>query len=347
MAAALLAGATGAARADEVVLHAVGDVMLAGPWTAELQRQGYDHSFAQVAAELARGDLTLANLESPIARSGTEYTDKRFRFRAEPELAPALRQAGINVVTLANNHSMDFGAAALKETRQHLRAAGVRTVGAGEHLAQARQPLVLQVRRQSLAFLAYSAVEPTAFYATSTRAGTAPAREALMHEDLAAVRPLADHVIVSLHWGTEGLSEVQPHQPALARRLIDAGADIVIGHHPHVLRGVERYRHGLIFYSLGNFAFASRSALAQHGAIVRLRLDGERREAEILPLDVHTPRVGFQPRLLTGAAGQAVVDRLNQLSEPFGTRFASAGGRHALNFSAPAVRLARAAPTSP
>lgn len=323
------------AAPQEVVLHAMGDIMLAGTWAAELQRMGYAQTFAGVAAELARGDINVANLESPIARGGVEYTDKQFRFRADPAVAPALRAAGIHLVSLANNHSMDFGAAALRETREHLHAAGISWMGAGENLDLARRPVLMWVKGQRLAFLAYSAIEPAAFYAGPKRPGTAPAQEDLMLADVAAARAQADHVIVSLHWGTESLSSVQPYQRHLAHRLIDAGADILIGHHPHVLRGVERYRHGLVLYSLGNFVFATRGSQVQHSAIARLRLSPTQRSLELLPLDVHGARVGFAPQLLQGTASQAVVAQVNALSAPFNTRLASEGGRHTLAWSTP------------
>ena len=324
--------ATTIACAEEIVINAVGDIMLAGRWTATLRKAGYDYPFGGVKAELARGDINLANLESPLARCGTEFSSKNFRFRAEPEVAHALRSAGFNLVTLANNHSMDFGWAALAETRRHLSTAGIAWIGAGQNLDEARQMALYTVKGKKIAFLGYSLTQPIEFFASRTRPGTAPGYVNMMTADVANARKQADLVIVSFHWGREASGTVQTYQRDTAHRAIEAGADVIIGHHPHVLQGVERYKGGIIFYSLGNFTFASKSATADVSAIVRLRLNNGQREAELLPLDVLHRRVGFQPRLLSGAKGSAVIEKINQLSRPFKTEIRAQDGRYTLVF---------------
>jgi poly-gamma-glutamate synthesis protein (capsule biosynthesis protein) len=326
----LLAPAFAADR--EIVVNAVGDIMLAGRWTPNIKRAGYGSLFDNIRDELARGDINLANLESPLARGGREFTTKKFRFRGEPAVAPALARAGFNLVTLANNHSMDFGWPALEETRSYLREAGIAWIGAGENLEQARRMALFTVRGKRVAFLGYSLTQPLEFFASPDRPGTAPGYGRLVAADVAAARGKADYVIVSFHWGREASTTVQAYQRDTAHRAIDAGADVVIGHHPHVLQGVERYRRGIIFYSLGNFAFASTSTIADVSALVRLRLDGRQRQAELLPLDVLHRRVRFQPRLLKGDRGAAVISRINQLSRPFGTEIREMGGRYVVTF---------------
>ncbi|ABK98246.1 CapA family protein [Pelobacter propionicus] len=320
------------ATAQEIVVNAVGDIMLAGRWTADLRAAGYDPLFDNLRDELARGDINLANLESPLARCGREFTTKKFRFRGEPAVAPALRRAGFNLVTLANNHSMDFGWPALAETRGHLKDAGIAWIGAGENLEQARRMALFTVRGKRVAFLGYSLTQPLEFFAAPRRPGTAPGYAKLVAADVAAARGKADYVIVSFHWGREASTTVQAYQRDTAHRAIDAGADVIIGHHPHVLQGVERYRRGIIFYSLGNFAFASTSTIADVSALVRLRLDGRQRQAELLPLDVLYRRVRFQPRLLKGDRGAAVISRINELSRPFRTEIREMGGRYVVLF---------------
>ncbi len=320
------------ATAAEIVVNAVGDIMLAGRWIPDLRRAGYDTPFARIRNELSRGDINLANLESPLARGGREFTTKKFRFRGEPAVAPALRRASFNLVTLANNHSMDFGWPALEETRQHLREAGIAWIGAGENLEQARRATIFTVRGKRIAFLGYSLTQPLEFFASHNRPGTAPGYANLVVADVAAARGRADYVIVSFHWGREASTTVQAYQRDTAHKAIDAGADTIIGHHPHVLQGIERYRNGIIFYSLGNFAFASTSTTADVAALVRLRLDGDRRRAELVPLDVLHRRVRFQPRPLTGERGAAVIDRLNRLSRPFGTEIRRQDDRYLVTF---------------
>jgi poly-gamma-glutamate synthesis protein (capsule biosynthesis protein) len=320
------------ACAEEIVINAVGDIMLAGRWTAALRKAGYDYPFGGIKAELARGDINLANLESPLARCGTEFSSKKFRFRAEPEVARALRSASFNLVTLANNHSMDFGWPALAETRRHLGAAGIAWIGAGENLDEARQMALYTIKGKKIAFLGYSLTQPIEFFANRTRPGTAPGYANLVTADVANARKQSDYVIVSFHWGREASGTVQPYQRDTAHRAIEAGADVIIGHHPHVLQGIERYKGGIIFYSLGNFTFASKSTTADVSAIVRLRLNNGQREAELLPLDVLHRRVGFQPRLLSGAKGSAVIEKINQLSRPFKTEIRAQDGRYTLVF---------------
>ncbi|MEI6209308.1 MAG: CapA family protein [Desulfuromonadales bacterium] len=329
--AALLAQPTDL-HSEEIVVNAVGDIMLAGTWAPVLKKRGYDFPFAGVVAELSTGDINLANLESPIATGGIECITKKFRFRAEPEVAPAVRAAGFNLVTLANNHSMDFGAEALAETVQHLAAAGIGWIGAGSNLDEARTMALYTIKGKKIAFLGYSLTRPTEFFAGLKRPGTAPGYEKLVEEDIANARGQADYIIVSFHWGTEGTGAVQPIQRKMAHKAIDAGADVIIGHHPHVLQGIERYKSGIIFYSLGNFTFASRSKTADVSAMIRLRLNDTERTAEILPLDVQYRRVGFQPQFLKGEEGEAVIEKLNGLSKIFKTEILNRGGRYILSF---------------
>ena len=189
---------------EGIVIGATGDIMLAGRWAPLLKKQGYDQPFSGVAATLAKSDINLANLESPIARGGKEYTAKKFRFRAEPEVAKAMRKAGFNLVTLANNHSMDFGPEALTETMTNLETAGITWVGAGENLAKARRIAFFIVKGKKIAFLGYSLTQPVEFFAARQRPGTAPGYENIFTPDIARARREADYVIVSFHWGQEG-----------------------------------------------------------------------------------------------------------------------------------------------
>jgi poly-gamma-glutamate capsule biosynthesis protein CapA/YwtB (metallophosphatase superfamily) len=318
--------------ADEIVINAVGDVMLAGKWATTIRKNCYESSFSAVAAEFKMGDITIANLESPIAHSGSEYTEKRFRFRAEPGVAAALKRSGINLVTLANNHSMDFGGAALNETMAHLGSAGIAWIGAGVNLDEARKMALYTIKGKKIAFLGYSLTQPTEFFAGRDRPGTTPGFEKIFVEDISRARQQADYVIVSFHWGTEGKSAVQPYQRVAAHKAIDAGADVIIGHHPHVLRGIERYKTGIVFYSLGNFTFASKSGSADASVIVRLRMSDAKREAELLPLDILHHRVGFQPQRVSGKQAAQIIERLNNLSAPLKTNIENRDGRYLVTF---------------
>lgn len=321
---------TAPAGAEEIVLNLVGDIMLAGSATPLLIRTGYDYPFTGTAHELARGDITIGNLEAPISRGGEEFTAKEFRFRTSPEAAPALKRAGFSVLTLANNHMMDFGSTALHDTISHLRREGIATTGAGKTLADARRPAIIRVKGKSIAFLAYSLTQPVEFFAGNERAGTAPGYRPYVEEDVRKAKSAADYVVVSFHWGAERAELPKQYQRDAAYRAIDAGADLVIGHHPHVLQGIETYQGKTILYSLGNFAFGSRSPHADRSMIARVRFDGETSAVEIIPLNVLYRDVRYRPVVLEGKKGEAVIGHLNRISRQLGTVIAAEGGRYRL-----------------
>lgn len=328
------------AAGREIVINAVGDIMLAGSAAPTLKRLGYDYPFAATAAELKRGDIAVGNLEAPIAGRGIEFTDKRFRFLASPQSAAAMKRAGFSVVTLANNHMMDFGEPALLETLHHLDQNGILHAGAGRSLSAARQQALLEARGAKVAFLAYSMTFPTEFFAAPDRPGTAPGYPGFFKRDIAQAKSAADYVVVSFHWGAEGASSPRPYQVAAARSAIDAGADVVLGHHPHVLQGIERYKKGVILYSLGNFAFGSLSRSAARSVIARITLDDGVKGVELVPLNVLNSEVRFQPRPLKGKEGNAVIDHLNLISREMGTVINANGGRFLVRMRPAGQRMA-------
>lgn len=323
-----------------VVINAVGDIMLGGRGSSSFARLGYDYPFAATLAELKNSGITIGNLEAPITQNGTEFTGKRFRFKSDPQAAAALKRAGFSVLTLANNHMLDYGKTGLQETRRHLARNGILSTGAGENLTAARTEAVISTGGKKVAFLAYSLTRPEEFYAGKNRAGTAPGYPPHFGSDIARVRAGADYVIVSFHWGREMATAPRPYQMAVAHRAIEAGADLVLGHHPHVLQGIERYKNGLILYSLGNFAFASVSPGAARSVIARVTLDEGIKEVELIPLNVQNSVVRFQPRVATGQDGQRVMDHLNRISRDLGTLIVNDAGRYLVLMEPDRRRLA-------
>jgi poly-gamma-glutamate synthesis protein (capsule biosynthesis protein) len=227
---------------------------------------------------------------------------------------------------------MDFGGQALADTMENLKNAGIAWIGAGENLAEARKMALYTIKGKRVAFLGYSLTQPMEFFAGKNSPGTSPGYKEYFVADIMRARQQADYVIVSFHWGTEGRSDIQPYQRAVAHKAIDAGADVIIGHHPHVLRGIEKYKAGIVFYSLGNFTFASKGTSADAGAMVRLRFSEGKREAELLPLDIFHRRVGFQPQPVSGKQASGIIDHLNMLSTPLNTRIESLDGRYVVLF---------------
>lgn len=328
----VLVALLGIARAEplparEYTIAAVGDIMLGGTATPELARFGYDYPFERVAALIRSADIAFGNLEGPLTKRGTAQ-EKKYVFRSPPDkVGPALARAGFDVVSLANNHSMDYGADGLSDTIEALEAARIRYTGAGADLAAARRPAVIELDGARVALLAYSLTFPEEFWASETRAGSAFGHEEQVRNDVAAAGKDADAVLVSFHWGQEGTTELRDYQRKLGHAAIDAGAVAVIGHHPHVLQGVERYRDGLILYSLGNFVFGSYSKAATRSAIAVLSLQARQvRELKLYPINVNNAEVVFQPYVLTGKAADEVVAQLQQLSQPLGAVIENRGG---------------------
>lgn len=302
-------------------ISAVGDIMLGGSATSELAQRGYDYPFDALRSLLKDSHVVFGNLEGPLTQGGHPANDKQYVFRSPPKrVAPALAQAGFSVVALANNHAMDYGVEGLRETMAALANAGIQHTGAGMSIDEARAPALIDAAGYTVAFLAYSLTFPQDFWARSDRPGTAFGHEVHVRADVAAARKLADLVIVSFHWGREVTTTLRDYQPRLAHAAIDAGATMVFGHHPHILQGIERYKSGLIFYSLGNFAFGSYSRNATRSIVAQLTVEGGRiKEARLIPINVNNIEVVFQPRRLDASEANEVITRLGRLSAPLGT----------------------------
>ena len=305
------------APAVEVRIAAVGDIMLGGTAGPEMQKYGYDYPFERTQSLLKQAQIVFGNLEGPLTEGGATATPKKYVFRSPPDkVAPALARAGFNIVSLANNHSLDYGPQGLEDTRSALEKAGIQGVGAGRNLAEARAPVYMVKGGATVAFLAYSLTFPEEFWAGPDKPGTAFGHEQDVRADVTAARQTADIVVVSFHWGQEGKTELRDYQVQLAHAAIDAGASAVLGHHPHILQAVERYQDGVILYSLGNFAFGSFSNTATRSAIALLTFrDRQWSELRLLPINVRNAEVVFQPRPLAGRDAAEVVEQLQQLSQ--------------------------------
>ncbi len=304
-----------------VTVLAVGDIMLGASMEPSIKQYGPDHPFQATAGIIRSADIAIGNLEAPFGTEGRPFK-KRFTFLVPPSYAGALARAGFDVVAMANNHMMDYGSEPLLETIRILDSLGIAYSGAGRNLAQARRPAIVERNGLKVAFLSYSKVHPAEFWATAKRAGTAPGEKTYIAEDVAAAKKQADLVVVSFHWGAELMDTPKSYQRELARLAIDSGADLILGHHPHILQGLEVYKGKLIAYSLGNFAFGSRSRKCTESIILEVDLSPNGlREARIVPLSVDNLKTGFQPTVVTGKEGRAVLENLRRLSKLLGFDF--------------------------
>jgi len=248
---------------DFVSLIAVGDIMLARKVDRLMRTYGEGYPFENVSEMLSSADITFGNLECPLSDRGTPLPGKQIWFRARPSTAALLKKAGFDVLSLANNHTLDFATEALLDTKRYLEAESICPVGAGRDIQEAREPKIININGLRVGFLAYTDMAeviwsyqyPRMLRATESEAGAAPLDEEAMVEDISRLSSKTDIIAVSLHWGVEYSHIPFAEQRRLAHRLVDSGADLIVGHHPHVVQGAEHYKHGFIAYSLGNFVF--------------------------------------------------------------------------------------------
>jgi poly-gamma-glutamate synthesis protein (capsule biosynthesis protein) len=255
-------------------MYCAGDV---GP-----DREDPDSMFRSVMPVLKKGDVNFCQLEVNFSQRGTPLPQARLPMRADPAGAPALRRTGFHIVSLASNHCLDWGKEAFLDTINFLKKEKIAVIGAGITLAQARKPALFTGKGTRIAFLAYNSILPEGYWAEENRPGCAPLRAFTVYEpiehdqpgtpcrfhtftqrtdlkamvdDIKKAKSKADLVIVSTHWGVHFVPTVIPdYAKEIAHAAIDAGADLILGHHPHILKGIEVYKGKVIFHSLGNFA---------------------------------------------------------------------------------------------
>ena len=307
-----------------ITICGVGDVMLARKVGRAIKTQGPDYPLRVLGPELAAADITFANLESPIAQSGQPLPGKQICFRAPPVSLESLKAGGFDIVSLANNHAVDYDSPALLETFDRLSEAGIAVIGAGSNISQARQAVILERKGMKIAFLAYSDLADIYFsykYRRAHRAqenlpGVAPMILPDMLDDVRAARAQADAVVVSLHWGNEYTEEPTPQQQEIAHRLIDFGADLILGHHPHWLQGLEVYQGKLIAYSLGNFVFDQDwSEPTQEGLVLQVQIDPTGlKEARLKPIYINTCQPQWASEAREEKIFNQVIERCRKLN---------------------------------
>jgi poly-gamma-glutamate synthesis protein (capsule biosynthesis protein) len=298
-------------------LAAIGDVGVIGSARARAAREGWDAVFAAAAPALRAADLGFANLEMPVAAAGQVRPGRSPEFRHDAEVLPALARAGVRVVSLANNHVMDCGPAGLERTREACESAGLACAGAGGDLAAARRPAELLAGSRRVVVLAYAA--PSKESARAGSPGPAPLEAAILREDLAAWRPRADVLVVSVHWGSMYVDYPPPRVLELAEALERGGADVVLGHHPHVLQGWRRAGRCLTLFSLGDVVFDGRAgdfeasvaaATRRESAVFTVRVADEP-GLDVLPLALDAD--GW-PQAPDGPRARAQLERLAGLA---------------------------------
>lgn len=269
-----------------ITLVAVGDVLLDRGIAKKIANNGFDWPFAKVAETIRAADIAFCNLECPLSKGAHKVT-KFICFRADPKNLACVSDAGFDIVSTANNHALDAGRRGLMETLGHLDDAGIAHAGSGANLEAAESPTILDVNGVKVAFLARNLLFPEGVWYRTDAPTIAGLDESRIEEQIADAHEKADVVIVSLHWGIEYRKKPTDAQIALGRKLIDAGANVVLGHHPHCTQPVEEYHGGVIAYSLGNFLFDSVNPVCMETMILRCRLSRSGvSELQIIPARV-------------------------------------------------------------
>ena len=247
----------------QITLGFAGDMNLDENWATTLyldqQPNGIADCFSpDLLQQMQAFDIFMLNNEFTYSKRGKQLKNKRYTFRADPARVSNLQAMGADIVLLANNHVYDYGKDAFLDTIQTLQDAGIHYVGAGKNIAEAAEPYYFTCKGKKIAYVAASEAEKLKMTPQATKDAPGVLRcydPSLFLTEITKASEQADYVIANVHWGTEYENMASKEQRALARKMIDAGADAVIGTHPHVLQGMEFYKGCPIIYSLGNFWF--------------------------------------------------------------------------------------------
>ncbi len=278
-------------------LFFVGDIMLSrGVGQKTARGNDWRWPFLKISSHLRRADLLFGNLEGPISDKGYD-TGSVYSFRADPRVVEGLVFAGFDVLSLANNHMGDWSREAMEDTFKILKDGGINYVGAGLNFSQAHSPLVKELSDGTkIAFLAYTNIGPTYWQAGDDLSGIAWLEKEQMKEDIEKAKEKADLIIVSMHSGTEYVNHSNLSQRDYARSAIDAGANLIVGHHPHVVQEIEEYKGRYIAYSLGNFIFDQTfSEETMKGLLLNVIIENKQIK-EVRPVGVRISK-DFQPEI--------------------------------------------------
>ncbi len=307
----------------EIRLLFGGDVMLDWGIADMIEKKGYEYPFAGIKDFLQAFDFRFCNLECPISAEGEPHPVKKYIFLAKPDFIESLVYAGFDGVSLANNHTSDFGKTAFINTMTSLSQKGIRFTGAGINVGSAHLPISMDTRGIKYAIFGYSFIAENETFPTDSTPGIAGSSLDLIKEDIRQFRALNDFIIITIHWGFEYSSYPLDEQIETAHAIIDAGADAVIGHHPHIFQGIEIYNNRPIFYSMGNFIFGSINEDIGDNILAELRLA----KKKIVSFSVYpmrgnkNSRKPFQPSLLEGEDAGGVLRRLLKISRQLGIEF--------------------------
>lgn len=302
-----------------VTLTAVGDVLLGYKMMeAKIKEHGVNYAFEKIASRLREADLTICNFESCISTMGAPIKKKQFTFRCNPRTIEALKYAGIDAVNLANNHAGDYGRDALRDTLKYLEKENMPYFGAVKRAPEPDRGVVLERNGVKVGFLGFTSVFPKQFWFGKKAPGLVSSwPEDGLAERIRELRKRADVVVVSFHWGNENMFYPDINQIYLARFALDKGADIVIGHHPHVMEGIEIYKGKPILYSMGNFIFFPPKEIGKETIIAEFTVN---KQGKTLGIKIEPVYIDDgQPHIPLGAKGREIIEKYYLLCRSLGT----------------------------
>lgn len=300
----------------ELTLCAVGDILLDRGIRTRIRRNGVNYPFNNISHFIRMYDLAFCNLECSVSSNGKPL-NKKYCFNAKPEYFKGIKNAGFNIISIANNHTLDWGYSAFLQTKKIIEDSELFAVGGGRDQAEARSPTIVESKNIKIAFLGY--ISPYLLGGTYPKDKPSPgsAYPNDIVKEIKKVRDLVDYVVVSLHWGVEYQEEPTKRQVNFAHRLIDEGADLILGHHPHVLQRIENYKDKYIVYSLGNFVFDQHHSYQKQSIIFCCHFQKEGiTRAYFIPVLL----ADFRPRIALGKDAETIFNKIKRLSEPYSVK---------------------------
>ena len=278
----------------------LGDIMLTKKAAKKVDTMGEHYPFALVKKPFAKYDRIFGNLEVGITTETIPWVKKRHTFRVHPSRAKALKHLNLDVVSLANNHLLDYGPTSMRQTISWLKKHKIAFTGAGENRRQARTPAVIDLKGTKVVILAYNERPPKKFFAKYRRFGTSRSYEPWILKDIKKHKKKGNLVFISMHWGQEHTDLPRGYQVKRCRKLLRAGADAIIGHHPHRPQSIEIYQGKPIIYSLGNFISGFDNPLYIDNIATALYYKGTTfQRMEVLFITGKMGQVGYRPAVVT------------------------------------------------
>ena len=305
---------------NEITISCTGDILFDRGVKIKLNAYGYDYPYKNVLEVLKKSDLTIGNLECPLTSAGTPvYKRSDLIFKGDTKNAKELKAAGFDVLNLANNHSMDQGREGLLNTMEALKDNNIAVVGAGLNKKDSHKPVFVTRGGVKIGILSYSCFPAEGYIFDSEMADICHFDENLLKEEIVKAKKDCDFLMVFFHHGNEYDFYPSEIQKKYSHTAIDNGADIVVGNHPHVLQGAEKYNGKYIFYSLGNFIFDRQAPFGTNETIIlELTLKNKKlSEIDAIPVKI----IECQPTLSNDKSNVEILNNFIRHSEGMGVNF--------------------------